>query len=113
MKTLTINLPDSIDINQERQFLAIDWYRLGKLSAVQAADVAGVSVSIFLSIAEPLTKEDQLLKKMVRPVVKDFDKTALEQASRQKKLDWGKLDQLADQVSIDGDTEELLAQIGK
>lgn len=113
MKTLTINVPDSLDVNQERQFLARNWYQSGKLSAAQAAEVAGLSVSVFLALAEPQSVTDRLLQQMARPVSAHYDLEALKRDKQYGGLNWNKLDQLADAIGLQEDSVDLLAQLTK
>ncbi len=57
MKTLTVNLPDSIDIDNREvlMLIASKLYEQGKLSLGQAADVVGLTKRSF---AEILNKYD-------------------------------------------------------
>lgn len=50
MKTVTINLPDSLDLTPQETVtaLAARLYELGKLSLGQAAEVAGLSKRTFM-----------------------------------------------------------------
>jgi len=52
MKTLVINLPDTIDITprEATMLLATQLYEIGKLSLGQAADLAGYSKRTFLEM---------------------------------------------------------------
>ena len=52
MKTLTIELPDSLDLSSKdiNTALAAQLYDIGKLSLGQAADLAGYSKSTFMEI---------------------------------------------------------------
>lgn len=52
MKTLTLNIPDSLDLdNQEAaMLLASKLYEQGKLSLGQAADLAGYSKRTFMEL---------------------------------------------------------------
>ena len=113
MKTLTINVPDSFDVNQERQFLARNWYQAGKLSAAQAAEVAGLNVSVFLTLAEPQTGTDRLLQQMARPVTASYNLEALKREKQYRGINWKQLDKLADTLAIQEDTADLLAQLSK
>ena len=48
MKTLTLNLPDSVDERVVKMQLAAHLFDKGILSSGQAADLAGVSKRVFL-----------------------------------------------------------------
>jgi predicted HTH domain antitoxin len=52
MKTLTINLPDSIDLTPKEAStaLAAQLYEMGKLSLGQAAELAGYSKRTFMEL---------------------------------------------------------------
>jgi predicted HTH domain antitoxin len=52
MKTLTINIPDSVDLNvgEARLMLAIKMFEKGKLTLGQAAEIAGFSKRAFMEI---------------------------------------------------------------
>lgn len=52
MKHLTINIPDSLNLNERetKRFLAAKMYESGKLSLGQAADLAGLSKVAFSEI---------------------------------------------------------------
>lgn len=52
MRTLTINIPDSLDVNNRdlAMLLASRLYEQGKLSAGQAAEVAGLTKRTFIEI---------------------------------------------------------------
>ena len=52
MKTLTINLPDTIDLTQQEALtaLAAQLYEMGKLSLGQAAELAGYSKREFMEL---------------------------------------------------------------
>ena len=52
MKTLTINLPDTIDLTpkEAQTALAAQLYEMGKLSLGQAADLAGYSKRAFMDL---------------------------------------------------------------
>jgi predicted HTH domain antitoxin len=52
MKTLTINIPDSVDLNdgEARLMLAIKLFEKGKLTLGQAAEIAGFSKRAFMEI---------------------------------------------------------------
>ncbi|MFC5283186.1 UPF0175 family protein [Pedobacter alpinus] len=52
MKTLTIELPDSLDLSSKdiNTALAAQLYDIGKLSLGQAADLAGYSKSTFMEL---------------------------------------------------------------
>lgn len=52
MKTLTINIPDNVDLNdgEARLMLAIKLYEKGKLTLGQAAEIAGFSKRAFMEI---------------------------------------------------------------
>lgn len=52
MKTMTINIPDSIELDekQTKRFLAAKLYESGKLTLGQAADLAGLSKVAFAEI---------------------------------------------------------------
>ncbi|MEZ0610694.1 UPF0175 family protein [Fibrella sp. WM1] len=111
MKTLTFNVPDTFDVPTERQALARSWYQTGKLSVSQAAEVAGLNVSVFLALAEPRTASDRQLQQLARPIIASYNLEALKKSHSYKGLDWGQLDQLADTIAIDDETVELLAQL--
>lgn len=113
MKTLTIAIPDSLDVNQERQFIATNWYKAGKLTAVQAAQIANLQVAAFLAIAEPQTNADRVLQKIARPMAETYDIEALKQEKKYTGLDWVKLDHMAASITIEEPVEQLIAQIGK
>lgn len=113
MKTLTIDIPDSLDVNQERQFIATNWYKAGKLTATQAAHIAGLNVAAFLSLAEPSTKTDQLVQKMARLGPETYDLDVIKRQRQYKNLNWKNLDQLAEQINLEEPIHELIAQIGK
>ena len=51
MKTLTLQIPDSIDEKDLRMRLAAYWFQSGVLSSGQAAELAGVSKRTFLENA--------------------------------------------------------------
>lgn len=48
MKTLTLNLPDSVDEMDVKMQLAAHLFEKGILSSGQAADLAGVSKRVFI-----------------------------------------------------------------
>ena len=52
MKSLTINLPDSVDLTQKELLtaLASQLYEMGKLSLGQASDLAGYSKRTFMEL---------------------------------------------------------------
>ena len=52
MKTLLLNIPDNVDINETeaKTMLAAHFYELGKLSLGQAAEMAGYSKRIFMEL---------------------------------------------------------------
>ena len=53
MKTLTINIPDNVDIDngEARMMLAVKMFEKGKLTLGQAAEIAGISKRAFMEIA--------------------------------------------------------------
>lgn len=52
MRTLTINIPDSVDLDERetKRFLAAKMYEIGRLSLGQAAELAGLSKVAFSEI---------------------------------------------------------------
>lgn len=52
MKTLTLNIPDSLDVNNKdlAMILSARLYEQGKLSLGQAAEVAGLSKRTFIEL---------------------------------------------------------------
>ncbi len=52
MKTLTINIPDNVDLNvgEARLMLAVKLFEKGKLTLGQAAEIAGFSKRAFMEI---------------------------------------------------------------
>ena len=50
MKTLTVQIPDSLDEQEAKTLLAARLYEKGSLSLGQAADVAGYSKRTFLEL---------------------------------------------------------------
>lgn len=52
MKTLTLNVPDSLDVNSRELIIlfAATLYEKGKLSLGQAADVAGLTKRTFMEL---------------------------------------------------------------
>jgi len=52
MKTLTLNIPDSFDLNEKetKTFLAAKFYEKGSLSLGQAADLAGYTKRTFMEL---------------------------------------------------------------
>jgi len=52
MKTLTLNIPDTVDFDDNEALMAIAsrLYEKGKLSLGQAADLAGLSKQTFMEI---------------------------------------------------------------
>lgn len=52
MKTLTLNLPDNIELNQQEatMILAAKLYERGELSSGQAAELAGLSKRTFIEL---------------------------------------------------------------
>ncbi len=50
MTPVTIKLPDSIQAEEARFFLAIKLYELGRLSCGQAAELAGYSKAAFVEL---------------------------------------------------------------
>ena len=52
MKHLTLNIPDSLDLNERetKRFLAVKMYESGRLSLGQAAELAGLSKVAFSEI---------------------------------------------------------------
>ena len=50
MKTLTVQIPDSVDEREAKTLLAAKLYEKGSLSLGQAADVAGYSKRTFLEL---------------------------------------------------------------
>jgi predicted HTH domain antitoxin len=52
MKTLTINIPDSVDLDAQEasMLLATKLYEQGKLSLGQAAELAGLGKRIFMEM---------------------------------------------------------------
>ena len=53
MKTLTINIPDNVDLNvgEARLMLAAKLFEKGKLTLGQAAEIVGLSKRAFMEIA--------------------------------------------------------------
>lgn len=53
MKTLTIKIPDNVDINdaEARMMLAAKMFEKGKLTLGQAAEIVGISKRAFMEIA--------------------------------------------------------------
>ena len=113
MKTLTIDIPDSLDVNQERQFIAANWYKAGKITVTQAAHIAGLNVAAFLLLANPKTKTDQLIQKMARVVPETYDLSVIKRQKQYEGLNWENLDRLAEQINLEEPIYELIAQIGK
>ena len=50
MTPVTIQLPDSVQADESRLFLAIKLYELGRLSCGQAAELAGYSKAAFMEL---------------------------------------------------------------
>ena len=52
MKTITFNIPDTVDIdkNEAAMLFASKLYEKGKLSLGQAADLAGLSKRVFMEL---------------------------------------------------------------
>ena len=52
MKTITFNIPDTVDIdkNEASMLFASKLYEKGKLSLGQAADLAGLSKRVFMEL---------------------------------------------------------------
>ena len=52
MKTLTVNLPDSLDLDNKdlSMLIATKLYEQGKLSLGQAADLAGLTKRVFIEL---------------------------------------------------------------
>jgi len=52
MKVITINIPDTVEVNQQdvTMYLATELYKQGKLSIGQAADLAGLSKRAFIEL---------------------------------------------------------------
>ena len=52
MKTLTINIPDNVDLNvgEARLMLAANLFEKGKLTLGQAAEIVGLPKSAFMGI---------------------------------------------------------------
>lgn len=52
MKTLTLNIPEGVDINESElaMLVASELYEQGKLSLGQAAEVAGLSKRVFTEL---------------------------------------------------------------
>ena len=52
MRTLTINLPENIDLNKQEALLMLSskLYESGKLSLGQAAELAGLSKRVFMEL---------------------------------------------------------------
>ena len=52
MKTITINIPDTVDFDDKEALMAIAsrMYEMGKLSLGQAAELVGLSKSAFMEI---------------------------------------------------------------
>lgn len=113
MKTLTINIPDSLDISQERQFIAEIWYKSGKITAAQAAHITGSTIGAFLALAEPQTQPDRFIQQMARPIPESFNLDAIKRQKNYQGLNWQHLDHLAEQLNLDESIDDLSVQIGK
>jgi predicted HTH domain antitoxin len=52
MKTLTLNIPDTLDLDEKeaKTSMAANLYQMGKLSIGQAAELAGYSKRAFMEI---------------------------------------------------------------
>jgi predicted HTH domain antitoxin len=52
MKTLTLNIPDTVDLNEKeaKTMLAANLYEVGKLSLGQAAELAGYTKKTFMEL---------------------------------------------------------------
>ncbi len=52
MKTLTLNIPETVDLNEKeaRTMLAANLYEIGKLSLGQAAELAGYTKRTFMEL---------------------------------------------------------------
>ena len=50
MKTLTLQIPDSLDEKEAKPFLAAKLYEKGSLSLVQAAELAGYTKRTFMEL---------------------------------------------------------------
>lgn len=109
MKTLTINVPDSMDIDRERQLIVESWLKEGKVTIAQI-DQMGLS---YVTFNIPSQQENSLLHELNRPVSEDFDLDKIKQEKQNKRLDWQELDRLAERLAIKEPFEELVAQIGK
>jgi len=52
MKTLTLNIPETVDLNEKeaKTMLAANLYEIGKLSLGQAAELAGYTKRTFMEL---------------------------------------------------------------
>lgn len=97
MKTLTINLPDSIDPEQALWTLARSLYESGELTLEQAASLAELAPTYFKM------KLDGILTN-VKPTVSHTPKQS---------FDPERVNALAKKMDIQESWEELVAMIGK
>lgn len=97
MKTITINVPDSIDEAEARWAMAKALYEKGNLSLEQAASLAQLAPTYFkMKLAG--------MKTGLPPKTKEPIK---------KGLDTKRLDEIAQQMDVQESWEELVAMIGK
>ena len=54
MKTLTVQIPDTVDEREAKMLLAAKLYEKGSLSLGQAAELVGYSKRTFMELWEPM-----------------------------------------------------------
>lgn len=100
MKTLTANLPDTIDPEYALWTLAHSLYEKGEVTLEEAASIVGLTPTYFMI----------RLKKPFNPSANQIKKELVESA---KPLNRQKFDQLVSQLNIKESWEELVSQISK
>ncbi|RIV23884.1 hypothetical protein DYU11_13040 [Fibrisoma montanum] len=100
MKTLTLNIPDSLDPAVARWELARSLYEKGELTLEQAAEIVGLTPTYFkIKMQKSFNREDERIKQTVVATAKPMNRQYF--------------DQLVDQLDIKESWEDLTSQIGK
>ena len=99
MKTLTINLPDSIDLELVRWELARSLYEKGELTLEEASAMAKLAPTYFkMRLVNPEKGSDEIRQDLIKSA-KPFDRK--------------RFDELIERIDVQESWEELVAMIGK
>ena len=100
MKTLTLNIPDSLDPAVARWELARSLYEKGELTLEQAAEMVDLTPTYFkIKLQKPFDKDVEQIKQTVLASARPIDRQ--------------QFDQLVDQLDIKETWVELVNQVGK